>query len=432
MSNGSLQGVDLGGMLKNTASSFSGGGGATSVQHASASFTIRNGTMTTRDLAVSTSSVDATGGGTVNLPPRTFNFRIEPKLIAGLVTVPVMVSGPWDHLSYRARSRRHRQGHRADAGQGHRRRRERRRQDRSRLVGCALNSLFGNRCAAPLRPIDARRKRSPTGDRAALARAITLVESTRADDRDDAEKMLARLLPRAGGAIRLGISGAPGVGKSTFIEAFGLMLIEEGHRVAVLAVDPSSKRAGGSILGDKTRMPRLSQSDAAFIRPSPAGKSLGGVARRTRDAMLLAAAAGFDIVIVETVGVGQSETAVADMVDLFLLLIAPGGGDDLQGIKKGIVELADLVVVNKDDGDLAPAAKRAVADYRHALRLLMPADGADAVDALAVSALEGSGLDKVWALASDAARRGARAAARSTSGARARPRRRCGARSATG
>ncbi|HXE16112.1 MAG TPA: methylmalonyl Co-A mutase-associated GTPase MeaB [Stellaceae bacterium] len=245
------------------------------------------------------------------------------------------------------------------------------------------------------------------GDRAALARAITLVESTRDDDRDAAEKMLARLLPRAAGAIRLGISGAPGVGKSTFIEAFGLMLIAGGHRVAVLAVDPSSQRAGGSILGDKTRMPLLSQADAAFIRPSPAGKTLGGVARRTRDATLLAAAAGFDIVIVETVGVGQSETTVADMVDLFLLLIAPGGGDDLQGIKKGIVELADLVIVNKDDGDLAAAAKRAVADYRHALRLLAPAEGAHAVEALTVSALERRGLDKVWALAKqrlDAAR----------------------------
>ena len=237
------------------------------------------------------------------------------------------------------------------------------------------------------------------GDRAALARAITLVESTRADDRDAAEQLLARLLPRAGGAMRLGISGAPGVGKSTFIEAFGLMLIGAGHRVAVLAVDPSSKRAGGSILGDKTRMPNLSQAETAFIRPSPAGKSVGGVARRTREAIAIAEAAGFDIVIVETVGVGQSETAVADMVDLFLLLIAPGGGDELQGIKKGIVELADLIVVNKDDGDLAPAAKRAVADYRHALRLLVPADG-DAVDALSVSALEGKGLDKVWQAAS--------------------------------
>jgi LAO/AO transport system kinase len=211
--------------------------------------------------------------------------------------------------------------------------------------------------------------------------------------------MLAALLPRAGNSLRFGISGAPGVGKSTFIEAFGLMLIAAGHRVAVLAVDPSSKRAGGSILGDKTRMPNLSQAASAFIRPSPAGTSLGGVARRTRDAMLIAEAAGFDIVIVETVGVGQSETAVADMVDLFLLLIAPGGGDELQGIKKGIVELADLVIVNKDDGDLAPAAKRAVADYRHALRLLAPAAGADAVEALSVSALEARGLDHVWRIA---------------------------------
>ncbi len=232
------------------------------------------------------------------------------------------------------------------------------------------------------------------------------LNSTRADHRDDAEQLLARLLPRAGNAVRLGISGAPGVGKSTFIEAFGLMLIGEAHRVAVLAVDPSSKRAGGSILGDKTRMPRLSQAESAFIRPSPAGKSLGGVARRTREAMIIAEAAGFDIVIVETVGVGQSETAVADMVDLFLLLIAPGGGDELQGIKKGIVELADLIVVNKDDGDLAPAARRAVADYRHALRLLVPAES-DAVEALSVSALEEKALDTVWRVASqrlDAAR----------------------------
>jgi LAO/AO transport system kinase len=238
------------------------------------------------------------------------------------------------------------------------------------------------------------------GDRAALARAITLVESTRPDDRDAAEALLARLLPRTGGAARLGISGAPGVGKSTFIEAFGTMLIGQRHRVAVLAVDPSSKRAGGSILGDKTRMPRLAQSEAAFIRPSPAGISLGGVARRTREAMLVAEAAGFDTIIVETVGVGQSETVVTELVDFFLLLIAPGGGDDLQGIKKGIVELADLIVVNKDDGDLAPAARRAVADYRHALRLLAPIDAVDPVEAIAVSALEGTGIEAVWRLAS--------------------------------
>ena len=236
------------------------------------------------------------------------------------------------------------------------------------------------------------------GDRRALARAITLVESTRADHRDAAEKLLTAILPRTGGATRLGITGSPGVGKSTFIEAFGKLLIARGHRVAVLAIDPSSKRAGGSILGDKTRMAELAGDLRAFIRPSPAGKSLGGVARRTRDAMLLAEVAGFDIVIVETVGVGQSETAVADLVDLFMLLIAPGGGDDLQGIKKGIVELADLLIVNKADGDLAPAARRAVADYRHALRMLRPpaeADGPGA-EVLAVSALEGKAIDKVW------------------------------------
>jgi LAO/AO transport system kinase len=260
------------------------------------------------------------------------------------------------------------------------------------------------------------------GDRAALARAITLVESTRPDDRDSAEALLARLLPRAGGATRLGISGAPGVGKSTFIEAFGTMLIGQGHRVAVLAVDPSSKRAGGSILGDKTRMPLLAQSTAAFIRPSPAGTILGGVARRTREAILAVEAAGFDIVVVETVGVGQSETVVTELVDFFLLLIAPGGGDELQGIKKGIVELADLVVVNKDDGDLAPAARRAVADYRHALRLLAPAEGAEPVEAIAVSALEGRDIDAVWRIASrrlDAARASGALAARRADQARA-------------
>jgi LAO/AO transport system kinase len=233
------------------------------------------------------------------------------------------------------------------------------------------------------------------GDRRVLARAITLVESTRADHRAQAEELLAAILPATGKSMRLGISGAPGVGKSTFIEAFGLAVIAAGHRVAVLAVDPSSKRGGGSILGDKTRMAELARREAAFIRPSPAGRTLGGVARRTREAILVAEAAGFDLVIVETVGVGQSETAVADMVDLFLLLLAPGGGDDLQGIKKGIVELADLLVVNKADGDLKPAALRAVNDYRHALRLLRPASS-EAPDVVAVSALEGQGIDGLW------------------------------------
>jgi LAO/AO transport system kinase len=234
------------------------------------------------------------------------------------------------------------------------------------------------------------------GDRRALARAITLVESTRADHRGAAEELLRFLLPASGKAIRLGISGAPGVGKSTFIEAFGLLVIGAGHRVAVLAVDPSSKRGGGSILGDKTRMAELARREEAFIRPSPAGKTLGGVARRTREAILVAEAAGFDVVIVETVGVGQSETAVAELVDIFLLLLAPGGGDDLQGIKKGIVELADLIVVNKADGDLKPAAMRAVADYRHALRLLRPVAAAGSPEVIAVSALLGEAIDKIW------------------------------------
>ena len=233
-------------------------------------------------------------------------------------------------------------------------------------------------------------------DRRALARAITLVESSRTDHRKKAEALLARLLPATGGSLRLGISGAPGVGKSTFIEALGLLVIAAGHRVAVLAVDPSSKRSGGSILGDKTRMPELSRREEAFVRPSPGGKTLGGVARRTREAILLVEAAGFDVVIVETIGVGQSETAVADMVDIFLLLLAPGAGDDLQGIKKGIVELADLVVVNKADGDLKPAALRAVADYRNALRLLRPASTEAAPEVVPVSALHNEGIDRLW------------------------------------
>jgi LAO/AO transport system kinase len=232
------------------------------------------------------------------------------------------------------------------------------------------------------------------GDRKALARAITVVESTRDDHRDAAEAMLAALLPSTGGALRLGISGAPGVGKSTFIEAFGLRAIAAGHRLAVLAIDPSSKRGGGSILGDKTRMAELARSPSAFIRPSPAGGTLGGVARRTREAILIVEAGGFDRVIVETVGVGQSETAVADLVDQFLLLIAPAGGDELQGIKRGIVELADLLIVNKADGDLEPAARRAVADYAQALMLLGREDRHRA-EVIAVSALERRGLDVV-------------------------------------
>ncbi len=235
-----------------------------------------------------------------------------------------------------------------------------------------------------------------TGDRRALARAITLAESTRTDHRADADVILDALLPATGHAVRLGISGPPGVGKSTFIEAFGNHIIATGRRVAVLAVDPSSRRTGGSILGDKTRMEELSRRPEAFIRPSPGRGQLGGVARRTREAMLLCEAFGFDVVIVETIGVGQSEVAVADMVDLFLLLVAPGGGDELQGIKRGIMELADLVVVNKADGDLAPAAGRTRADYNAAVHLLRPKWRSWETEVMAVSALTGHGVPEVW------------------------------------
>ena len=239
------------------------------------------------------------------------------------------------------------------------------------------------------------------GERRALARTITLIESTRADHRQRAQALLHALLPKAGGAVRLGISGTPGVGKSTFIEAFGRYLTSAGHKVAVLAVDPSSGRSGGSILGDKTRMEQLARDPNAFIRPSPAGGTLGGVARRTREAMFLVEAAGFDVVLVETVGVGQSETAVADMVDMFILLLAPGGGDDLQGIKRGIMELADLVVVNKADGELEKAAKRAAADYRAALQLIRPKTLLWTAQVLLASALTGKGIEQVWTAVGD-------------------------------
>jgi LAO/AO transport system kinase len=234
------------------------------------------------------------------------------------------------------------------------------------------------------------------GDRRALARGITLMESRREDHRLQAEKLLDVLMSKTGKSIRLGISGPPGVGKSTFIESFGQYLIDEGHKVAVLAIDPSSKISGGSILGDKTRMTELAKRKEAFIRPSPAGETLGGVARRTREAMLLCEAAGFDVVIVETVGVGQSETAVAEMTDMFLLLLSPGGGDDLQGVKRGVMELADLLIVNKADGDLAAAAERTASDYAHALRLMhaLHADWQPSV--VKCSALKGQGMKEVW------------------------------------
>jgi LAO/AO transport system kinase len=234
------------------------------------------------------------------------------------------------------------------------------------------------------------------GDRRALARAITLIESTRADHRAEAAALLDALLPRAGKSIRIGISGAPGVGKSTVIEAFGLHVIGRGHRVAVLAVDPSSKRGGGSILGDKTRMAELARDARAFIRPSPAGETLGGVARRTRDSIVAVEAAGFDVVVVETVGVGQSETAVSEMVDMFVLILQPGGGDDLQGMKRGIVELADLLLVNKADGELAAIAGRTAADYQNAIRLLHAPTPGWTPEVRQCSALTGAGIAEAW------------------------------------
>jgi len=237
------------------------------------------------------------------------------------------------------------------------------------------------------------------GDRRALARAITLVESGRADHREAALRLLASLAKSGRQALRIGLSGTPGVGKSTFIEAFGLLLTGQGLRVAVLAVDPSSARSGGSILGDKTRMERLSRDPLAFIRPSPSQAQLGGVARRTREAVVLCEAAGFDVVLIETVGVGQSETLVAEMTDLFVLLLAPAGGDELQGVKRGIMEIADLILVNKADGDLRPAALRTLADYAGALRLLRrrPEDPEGFPKALPVSAVTAEGLPEAWA-----------------------------------
>ncbi|MCC7257787.1 MAG: methylmalonyl Co-A mutase-associated GTPase MeaB [Gammaproteobacteria bacterium] len=234
------------------------------------------------------------------------------------------------------------------------------------------------------------------GDRRALARAITLVESSHPADQPHANRLLALLTPHAGRSIRIGVTGVPGVGKSTFIEALGNHAIDQGHRVAVLAVDPSSAISGGSILGDKTRMENLGRRLEAFIRPSPAGRTLGGVTRHTRETLLLAEAAGFDVVLVETVGVGQSETAVADMTDMFLLLLLPGGGDELQGIKRGIMERADLVLVNKCDGDMAPAAARAAADYRNALRFMQRRSARWDVPVETCSARDATGIARVW------------------------------------
>ena len=239
------------------------------------------------------------------------------------------------------------------------------------------------------------------GDRRALAKAITLVESTRADHGEQAVQLLAELMPHTGKSIRIGVSGAPGVGKSTFIESLGNYLTGQGHHVAVLAVDPTSAVSGGSILGDKTRMEALSVNPKAFVRPSPAGTTLGGVTRRTRESLLLCEAAGYDVIIVETVGVGQSETAVSDMTDMFLLLLSPGGGDDLQGIKRGIMELADLVLVNKADGDQANLVNQTLSDYRGALQFMQARTLGWTPKVHSCSALEGQGIAQAWAVVED-------------------------------
>jgi LAO/AO transport system kinase len=235
-----------------------------------------------------------------------------------------------------------------------------------------------------------------SGDRAALPRAITLLESTRADHREQAQQLLLELLPDSGNAHRVGITGVPGVGKSTTIESLGMYLIEQGHRVAVLAVDPSSTRTGGSILGDKTRMARLAQHPDAYIRPSPTSGTLGGVAKATREAVVLLEAAGFDVILIETVGVGQSEVAVANMVDTFLVLTLARTGDQLQGIKKGVLELADIVVVNKADGDHLPEARQAARELKSALRLIYPRETLWLPPVLTMSATEGTGLTEMW------------------------------------
>lgn len=235
------------------------------------------------------------------------------------------------------------------------------------------------------------------GDRRALAKAITLVESTRSDHRQQTAALLETLMPHTGKSIRVGISGAPGVGKSTFIEALGSYLIELGHSVAVLAVDPSSAVTGGSILGDKTRMETLAFAEKAFVRPSPAGSTLGGVTRRSRESILLCEASGFDVILVETVGVGQSETAVADMTDMFLLLLLPSGGDELQGIKRGIMELADLIVVNKSDGEQITLANQTMLDYRSAVHFLTSRFDGWQTPVMACSSVNNQGVTEVWA-----------------------------------
>ena len=246
--------------------------------------------------------------------------------------------------------------------------------------------------------VDAYEKGVRAGDRGVLAQAITLVESRHPEDGALAQTLLTRLLPHTGGARRVGVTGVPGVGKSTFVDAFGMMLLGKGKRVAVLAIDPTSSVSGGSILGDKTRMARLALEENAYIRPSPSSLSPGGIARRTRETMLLCEAAGFDVILVETVGVGQGETAVSAMVDFFLVLALPGAGDELQGIKKGILELADAIAVNKADGDALPRVRHALGDLQSALRYLPKRRPSFPTRALAISGLTGVGLEDLWSL----------------------------------
>ena len=265
--------------------------------------------------------------------------------------------------------------------------------------------MQGSKDQGGVKPADRRPGLSPqqyadgiaSGDRAVLARAITLIESTRPQHQELAHQVLQLLMDRTGSAVRLGITGVPGVGKSTTIDQLGINLVEAGHKVAVLAVDPTSKRTGGSILGDKTRMARLAIHPDAFIRPSPTSGTLGGVTRKTRETMALVEAAGFGVIIVETVGVGQSEVAVADMVDFFLVLLLPGGGDDLQGIKKGIIEIADMIAINKADGENVNRAKAAAAEYRNALHILAPQSQTWSPPVITISGARNVGLDDLWA-----------------------------------
>jgi LAO/AO transport system kinase len=267
-----------------------------------------------------------------------------------------------------------------------------------------MNGEFGTAPGPPEPPQQSRRRLALEQyvagvlghQRGMLSRVITLIESRRPDDRELAQQLLNQLLPHSGNSLRLGITGVPGAGKSTLIESLGIFLTSQGHRVAVLAIDPSSRLTGGSILGDKTRMVELSRDPNAFIRPSPSDETLGGVARKTRESLLACEAAGYDVVIVETVGVGQSESMVADMVDFFLLVMIPGAGDELQGIKRGLIEMADLIAINKADGDNRPRAERAKAQYDYAIRLIYSPDSQWTPRVLTCSALENRGMDSIW------------------------------------